>query len=90
MPSATVYGIDPTACFTKRHLALKTVRIWILKDPFRLERWFISMPNSFLANLDWNSSGELARSDFEQVLSALLKMSELTTEDVSKTERHTT
>lgn len=48
------------------------------------------MPNSFLANLDWNSSGELARSDFEQVLSALLKMSELTTEDVSKTERHTT
>lgn len=48
------------------------------------------MPNSFLANLDWNSSGELARSDFEQVLSALLKMSELTTEDVSKTESHTT
>ncbi|MDA0291012.1 MAG: hypothetical protein O2922_03330 [Cyanobacteria bacterium] len=48
------------------------------------------MPNSFLVNLDWNSSGELARDDFEQVLSELLKISDVTTDVVSVAERSAT
>lgn len=48
------------------------------------------MPNSFLVNLNWNSSGELARDDFEQVLSELLKISDLTTDAVFITERSDT
>ncbi len=47
------------------------------------------MPNSFLVSLAWNSSGELARDDFEQVLSALLKISDLTTDDFFLAERPT-
>lgn len=48
------------------------------------------MPNSFLVNLDWNSSGELARDDFEQVLSELLKINDLTTDAVLIAEKSAT
>ena len=44
------------------------------------------MPNSFLVSLAWNSSGELAREDYEQVLSALLKISDLITDDFVRAE----
>ena len=48
------------------------------------------MPNSFLVSLAWNPSGELARDDFEQVLSALLIISDLTTDDFFLAEIPTT